>query len=43
MPFSTEDIRANREYFVHTLHAEKRKCHVLKAVEASHPISDSAV
>ena len=33
MAFSTDEIRANRDYFVHKLHAEKQRNDVLKAVE----------
>lgn len=35
MAFTAEDIRANREYFVHKLHSEKQRNDVLKAVEAN--------
>lgn len=34
MNFTPEDVRANREYFVHKLRAEKQRNDVLKAVEA---------
>jgi rhodanese-related sulfurtransferase len=34
MAFSSEDVRANSEYFAHKLHAEKQRNDVLKAVEA---------
>ena len=33
--FSSDEIRANRDYFVHKLHSEKQRNDVLKAVEAS--------
>ncbi len=34
MPFSKDEIEANREYFFQKLHAEKQRNAVLKAVEA---------
>ena len=34
MPFTDDEIRANREYFEHKLHAEKQRNDVLKAVES---------
>jgi rhodanese-related sulfurtransferase len=34
MPFTDDEIRANREYFIHKLHAEKQRNDVLKAVES---------
>jgi rhodanese-related sulfurtransferase len=33
MTFALEEIRANRDYFAHKLHAEKQRNDVLKAVE----------
>jgi rhodanese-related sulfurtransferase len=33
MAFSTDDIRANRDYFAHKLRAEKQRNDVLHAVE----------
>jgi hypothetical protein len=33
MPFSPKDIRANRDYFVHKLRAEKQKNDVIKKVK----------
>jgi rhodanese-related sulfurtransferase len=33
MGFAAEEIRANRDYFLHKLHAEKQRNDVLKAVE----------
>jgi len=33
MPFSPEDIRANRDYFVNKLRAEKQKNDVIKRVK----------
>jgi rhodanese-related sulfurtransferase len=33
MPFTPDDVRANRDYFAHKLHAEKQRNDVLKAVE----------
>jgi 3-mercaptopyruvate sulfurtransferase SseA len=33
MAFSTDEIRANRDYFAHKLHAEKQRNDVLHAVE----------
>jgi rhodanese-related sulfurtransferase len=33
MSFSGEEVRANRDYFAHKLHAEKQRNDVLKAVE----------
>jgi len=33
MAFTAQDIRANRDYFLHKLHAEKQRNEVLKAVE----------
>lgn len=33
MPFSPEDIRANRDYFSHKLRAEKQKNDVIKKVQ----------
>jgi len=33
MPFSREDIQANREYFAHKLRAEKQKNDVIKMVK----------
>ncbi len=33
MPFSAEDIRANRDYFAHKLRAEKQKNDVIKKVK----------
>jgi rhodanese-related sulfurtransferase len=33
MPFSAEDIRANRDYFVHKLRAEKQLNDVIKRVK----------
>jgi rhodanese-related sulfurtransferase len=35
MAFSPDEIRANRDYFVHKLHAEKQRNDVLKAVESN--------
>ncbi len=35
MPFSVDQIRANRDYFAHKLQAEKQRNDVLKAVEAN--------
>jgi rhodanese-related sulfurtransferase len=37
MTFTTDDIRANREFFAHKLHAEKQRSDVLKAVEGTSP------
>lgn len=37
MAFGADEIRANRDYFSHKLHAEKQRNDVLKAVEGSHP------
>lgn len=34
MPFSKDEIRANRDYFFEKLHAEKQRNAVLKAVES---------
>jgi rhodanese-related sulfurtransferase len=34
MPFSKDEIRANREYYFQKLHAEKQRNDVLKAVES---------
>jgi rhodanese-related sulfurtransferase len=34
MVFTADEIRANRAYFVHKLHAEKQRNDVLKAVES---------
>ncbi len=34
MTFTADEIRANRDYFAHKLHAEKQRADVLKAVEA---------
>jgi rhodanese-related sulfurtransferase len=34
MAFTDDEIRANREYFLHKLHAEKQRNDVLKAVES---------
>ncbi|MCI0446145.1 hypothetical protein L0152_23385 [bacterium] len=34
MPFSKDEIRANRDYFVQKLNAEKQRNAVLKAVES---------
>ncbi len=34
MAFSAEEIRTNRDYFFHKLHAEKQRSDVLKAVES---------
>ena len=34
MPFTEDEIRANRDYFVQKLHAEKQRNDVLKAVES---------
>lgn len=39
MAFSPDEIRANRDYFVHKLHAEKQRNDVLKAVEGSQPFN----
>lgn len=33
MPFSPEDVRANRDYFAHKLRAEKQKNDVVKKVQ----------
>ena len=33
MGFTADEIRANRDYFVHKLHAEKQRNDVLHAVE----------
>ncbi len=33
MAFSTDEVRANRDYFVHKLRAEKQRNDVLRAVE----------
>ena len=33
MAFTADEIRANRDYFVHKLHAEKQRNDVLHAVE----------
>lgn len=33
MAFTPEEVRANRDYFVHKLHAEKQRNDVLHAVE----------
>jgi len=33
MAFSADDVRANRDYFVHKLRAEKQRNDVLQAVE----------
>ncbi|MGH9733192.1 MAG: rhodanese-like domain-containing protein [Candidatus Acidiferrales bacterium] len=37
MAFSADEIRANRDYFAHKLHAEKQRNDVLKAVEGTAP------
>jgi rhodanese-related sulfurtransferase len=37
MAFSADEVRANRDYFVHKLHAEKQRNDVLKAVEGKQP------
>lgn len=37
MAFSADEIRANRDYFAHKLHAEKQRADVLKAVEGKAP------
>jgi rhodanese-related sulfurtransferase len=34
MPFQTEQVRSNRDYFIQKLSAEKQRNDVLKAVEA---------
>jgi rhodanese-related sulfurtransferase len=34
MAFDPNDVRANRDYFAHKLHAEKQRNDVLHAVEA---------
>lgn len=34
MPFTKDEIQANRDYFLQKLHAEKQRNAVLKAVEA---------
>lgn len=34
MKFTTDDVRANHEYFAHKLKAEKQRNDVLKAVDA---------
>jgi 3-mercaptopyruvate sulfurtransferase SseA len=36
MSFEQNDVRANRDYFVHKLRAEKQRNDVLHAVESSH-------
>ena len=37
MAFGADEIRANRDYFIHKLHAEKQRNDVLKAVEGTLP------
>ena len=37
MAFTADEIRANREYFVHKLRAEKQRNDVLHAVEGDTP------
>ena len=37
MAFSTEEIRANRDYFTQKLRAEKQRNDVLHAVQGEHP------
>lgn len=34
MAYTADEVRANRDYFAHKLHAEKQRNDVLKAVEA---------
>jgi rhodanese-related sulfurtransferase len=37
MSFGPQEIRANRDYFAHKLHARKQRNDVLKAVEGNVP------
>jgi 3-mercaptopyruvate sulfurtransferase SseA len=37
MAFSADEVRANRDYFSHKLHAEKQRSDVLHAVKGEHP------
>jgi rhodanese-related sulfurtransferase len=37
MAFSADEVRANRDYFAHKLHAEKQRNDVLNAVEGKQP------
>lgn len=37
MAFATDEVRANRDYFNHKLHAEKARSDVLHAVQGEHP------
>ncbi len=39
MSFSPDEIRANRDYFAHKLHAEKQRNDVLKAAEGAAPFN----
>lgn len=37
MAFSADEVRVNRDYFAHKLHAEKQRNDVLKAAEGNAP------
>ena len=37
MAFTADEIRANRDYFAHKLHAEKQRNDVLHAIESQSP------
>lgn len=39
MTFSADEVRANRDYFAHKLHAEKQRNDVLQAVEGTVPFA----